>query len=169
MNNKILEQYGFHFPQSGIATNAAEAVRIASKIGFPVAMKISSPDILHKVDVGGVRLGLYTPDQVQTVFAEILENIRFQAPKALINGVQLEEMCSGGIEIFIGLINDIQFGPSITFGLGGTLIEMLNDVSYRVLPIERADAESMLNEIKARKILDGYRGLPNVSHPMLVD
>jgi 3-hydroxypropionyl-CoA synthetase (ADP-forming) len=169
MTHQILEQYNYHLPRSGLATCAVEAAQIASGIGFPVALKIVSPDILHKIDVGGVYLNLYTPEQVQTAFTNILENVKRQAPQAEILGVQVEEMCTGGVEIFIGLINDAQFGPSITFGLGGTFVEVLNDISYRVLPIEHADAEAMLDEIKGRKILNGYRGLPTISRSMLVD
>jgi 3-hydroxypropionyl-CoA synthetase (ADP-forming) len=168
-SRQLLEEYGFIRPRRATAQTPGEAGQVAREIGFPVALKVASADIIHKVDVGGVQLNLFNEQQVKAAYRQIMQNVKDRAAHAAVSGVEVEEMCTGGVEIFIGLINDAQFGPSITFGLGGIFVEVLDDVSYRVLPIQRSDAEAMIAEIKGQKILNGYRGLPAVSHPMLVD
>ncbi len=162
-------KYGFTVPQSGIAASADEAARLAGRLGFPVVLKVLSPDIIHKTDVGGVELGLDSADAVRAAYHRILENVREKAPQARIEGVRVEEMCQQGTEVIIGLNNDPQFGPVIMFGLGGVFTEVLHDVSFRVLPITGDDARCMIQEIKAHSILAGYRGQPPVSMETLVD
>jgi 3-hydroxypropionyl-CoA synthetase (ADP-forming) len=164
-----LAQYGFEAPRAGLAATASEAVRLAAEIGFPVALKISSPDILHKTDIGGVLLNLRTPDEVGQGYDRIMAAARAAHPQAIVDGVEVQEMVSRGVEIIIGLLDDPQFGPVIMLGLGGVLTEVLKDVSFRVLPIERSDARQMLLELKGYSILQGYRGQPSVSEEMLVD
>ncbi len=164
-----LERYGFQRPRSGLATNADEAAALAAQIGFPVVLKIASPDILHKTDVGGVALGLDSAEGVRSAFSRMIESVQTKAPEARIEGVQVEEMCQGGVEVIIGLLHDAQFGPVIMFGLGGVWTEVLNDVSFRVLPITPRDAQRMIHEIQGRPLLAGYRGLPAVSDDLLVD
>lgn len=164
-----IAEYGFNTPQADTATEAGEAVRIANKIGFPVALKILSPDMVHKTDVGGVELNLRTEREVEAAFERIMTSVKGNCPKAGIEGVLVQEMCVEGHEIIIGLLDDAQFGPSIMFGLGGVFVEVLGDVAFRVLPIDEREASAMIEEIKGHRILDGYRGLPPVSREMLVD
>jgi 3-hydroxypropionyl-CoA synthetase (ADP-forming) len=169
MSGKLLKEYGFLIPQSGIVQTAEEAGEIAQSIGYPVVLKIVSPDIVHKLDVGGVALHLCTSDEVVKAYQRIMQSVTQQAPEAKIDGVLVQEMCSEGHEIVIGLSNDPQFGPNILFGIGGSLIELLQDVSLRLLPIHEADAEAMIEDIRGKELLNGYRGLPKVSRRMLVE
>jgi 3-hydroxypropionyl-CoA synthetase (ADP-forming) len=163
------QEYGFETPRSNLATTADEAATTASEIGFPVALKIVSPDILHKTEVGGVMLNLESPDAVRQAFERILASARAAHPQADIQGVEIQEMVTGGVEIIIGALDDPQFGPVIMFGLGGVFTEIMQDVSFRVLPIERRDAAQMIREIQGYPILQGYRGQPPVSEEMLID
>jgi len=164
-----LEDYGFVTPKSGLATSAREAAGLAKSIGFPVAAKIVSPQILHKTDIGGVELGLDSEQAVSDAFDRIMARAREKAPEAHLEGVSIEEMVTEGVEVIVGLIRDPQFGPALMFGLGGVFTEVLNDVSFRVLPITAADARSMIDEIQGKPLLRGYRGQPPVSDDLLVD
>ena len=157
------QKYGFIVPRGGITASADEAAALATRIGFPVVLKIVSPDIIHKTDVGGVELGLDSEDGVRAAFSRIMSGIGEEMPQARIEGVSVEEMCEQGIEIIIGLNNDGQFGPVVMFGLGGIFTEVLDDVSFRVLPITPDDAQNMIREIQGRALLEGYRGRPAVS------
>ncbi len=165
----MYRDYGFLAPQGGIATTPEEASELAAKIGFPVVLKIVSPDILHKTDVGGVELDCSSEEEAAAAFSRIMSSVRQKAPQARIEGVSVEEMCKKGVETIIGLNNDPQFGPVVMFGLGGIFTEVLNDVSFRVLPITREDARSMIEEIKGSAILRGFRGQAPVSMEMLID
>ncbi len=165
----MYQEYGFVGPRSRLVTNAEEAAYAATLIGYPVVMKIVSPDILHKTEVGGVVVGIQNEAEAQQAYERIVASVRTARPDARIEGVSVEEMVRQGVEIIIGLNNDAQFGPTIMFGLGGILTEILNDVSFRVLPIDRHDAAQMLDEIKGRRILEGYRGQPPVSRELLID
>lgn len=165
----MIEQYGFSIPRSELAPNPDEAVRLAEAIGYPVALKIASPDILHKTDIGGVLLNVRTAGEVREGFERIMEAAAHHCPGAQIQGVEVQEMVPGGSEVIIGLLDDPQFGPVIMFGLGGVFTEVLKDVSFRVLPIERADAHAMIGEIQGGALLRGYRGAEPVSEEMLVD
>jgi len=164
-----IASYGFKRPRAALATTSEEARHLAKSIGFPVVIKIASDDIVHKVDVGGVALNLRSVQEVEVAYKRVLRTVRAQVPQARLRGVTVEEMCSGGHEVVIGLLNDSQFGPAIMFGLGGTFIEVLKDVSFRLLPLHRSDARQMITEIKASKILQGYRGLPFVSADLLTN
>jgi len=166
---EVLGRFGFEMPRGGRAQDAEEAAEIASRIGSPVALKVASPDILHKTEVGGVRLGLSTPDEVRAAFRQMAEDVRRSAPQARILGADVEETVQGGAELFIGLQWNPQFGPVIAFGLGGIFTELLSDITFRLLPIEAEDAEEMLTEIRARKVLEGFRGREAVSREVLVD
>jgi 3-hydroxypropionyl-CoA synthetase (ADP-forming) len=142
---------------------------MASEIGFPVALKIDSPDILHRTDVGGVWLDLRTQDAVRAAYREMMRVVSERAPQAKIAGVCVEEMVSGGFEIIIGLKRDLQFGPVIMFGLGGIFTDLLEDVSFRILPITHDDAAAMIRETKGARVLAGYRGQTPVSQDLLVE
>jgi 3-hydroxypropionyl-CoA synthetase (ADP-forming) len=163
-----LSSYGFVFPRSGLATDEEQAARIAGAIGYPVALKMVSSDIMHKTDVGGVELDVGSDDEVRRACRRIRESVASRAPHARVDGIRVEEMVSRGIEVIFGLKDDAQFGQVIMFGLGGIFTELLDDVSLRVLPIEEIDAREMLSEIRGAGILRGYRGRPAVSEDMLV-
>ncbi len=169
MSVPSLSEYGFVQPRGGLARDADEAATLAAQIGYPVALKISSPDILHKTDVGGVRLGLDSEEAVRAAFSRMMAAAQEKAPEARLEGVRVEEMVPRGFEIIIGLKQDAQFGPVIMFGLGGIFTELLDDVSFRVLPISRGDARQMVTETRGARILQGYRGQAPVSPDLLVD
>ena len=167
--DRLLDGYGFSVPKHRLAVTAEDAAELGAEIGFPVVLKISSPDILHKLDVGGVELGVGNKEEAKAAFRRICSAVGERSPDAKIDGVRVEETCADGFEIFIGLENNPQFGPTIVFGLGGIFAEVMQDVTFRVLPIDRDDAAEMLREIAGRKILEGYRGLPAASQELLID
>lgn len=167
---QILQAYGLKIPKSEIAEDPDEAVRIASQIGFPVVLKIASPDILHKTDVGGVKVGLRNPEEVRDAYELMVYRAQRYVPDARIWGCLVQEMVpSGGIEVLIGMNRDPQFGPLVTFGLGGIYVETIKDVTFRVAPFSPLEAEEMLSEIRAHAILDGVRGLPPADKAAIVD
>ncbi len=155
---RILTYYGFQFPKRAPAKTSEEAARIAAQIGFPVVMKILSPDILHKTDVGGVRVDIKTPQEAEEAFLEITANARRIMPDAFIKGVMVFEMLKGGKEVILGVTYDRTFGHMIMFGLGGIYVEVLKDVAFRIVPVARRDALAMVNEIKTVGLLRGARG-----------
>jgi len=152
-----------------LATSKKEAVEIAAKMGFPVVMKIVSPDISHKSDVGGVKLGIQNATQAGKAYSEILASVKKHDRKARIVGVTVQKMARQGLEIIIGMTKDAQFGPVIMFGLGGILVEILKDVSFRIVPLEKRDAAEMITEIKGFPVLKGYRGQEPANVPFLED
>src|SRR5438445_685097 len=158
----LCEACGIAVPQEGVATTAADAVRLAAKIGFPVVMKIVSPQILHKTEAGGVMVGVRSAAAAQEAFTTIVANARRHDPKATIDGVQVQQMLSGGQEVIIGAVTDPAFGKLVAFGLGGILVEVLKDITFRLAPATRGDAWSRLASIAAAEILRGVRGAPSV-------
>jgi acetyltransferase len=154
----ILEAYGFRFPRHALAQTSQEAVRAFEEMRRPVVLKIVSPDILHKTDVGGVRVGLSDPDSVARAFVEITSSARRMVPSAWLAGVSVQEMVTGGRELILGMSRDPQFGPLLMFGLGGINVEVLKDVSFRVAPLSRRDAVEMIREIRAYPLLSSFRG-----------
>ncbi len=166
----ILKAYGLKIPKSSLAKNVDEAVELAAEIGYPVVMKIASPDILHKTDVGGVKVGLESADQVRDAYDLMIYRTERFLPEAQIWGCQVQEMApAGGLEVLIGMNRDPQFGPLVTFGLGGIYVEALKDVTFRVAPFTRLDAQAMLSEIRSKALLDGVRGKPAVDKEAIVD
>ena len=166
----ILKAYDLKIPRSKLAKTAEEAVAVAGELGYPVVMKIASPDILHKTDVGGVKVGLESADQVRDAFDLMIFRTERYLPEAEIWGCQVQEMAPpGGLEVLIGMNRDPQFGPLVTFGLGGIYVEALKDVTFRVAPFTRKEAEAMLTEIRSRALLEGVRGNPPVDEEALVD
>ncbi len=154
----VQEAYGIPLPKSVIAATADEAVTAAEQIGYPVVMKIASPDILHKSDIGGIKLNITSASEVRDAFDLLVYRGRRFMPDANIWGCQVQQMVKGGREIIIGVSRDPQFGPLIMFGLGGIYVEALKDVTFRVAPIDRRNAKEMLNEIRSYKLLRGVRG-----------
>jgi acyl-CoA synthetase (NDP forming) len=154
---KVLETYGIQLAKCSLAKNAEEAVRLAAEIGYPVVMKVVSPDIIHKTEFGGVKVGVNTAEAVRDSYKEILENVGRYEPEARITGVMVQAMARGQ-EAILGLKRDFQFGAAIMFGLGGIYTEVLKDVSFRVAPITRQDAMDMIHEIRSFPLLSGARG-----------
>jgi acyl-CoA synthetase (NDP forming) len=144
--------------EARLAATRQEAVSVAKELGYPVALKVVSPQITHKTDVGGVKLGLGTAKEVRTAFDEILKAARRAEPDAIIDGVSVQRMAEPGIEVIVGMTTDAQFGPVLMFGLGGVLVEVLKDVAFRVVPITGRDARQMVRDIQAFPLLQGYRG-----------
>jgi len=163
----VCEAYGIKLPAEGVATTAEGAVTLASSIGYPVVMKIVSPDILHKTEAGGVLVGPKSAEQVAQGFATLIANARKYNAKAEILGVQIQQMLLGGQEVIIGAVTDPAFGKLVAFGLGGILVEVLKDITFRLAPASHEDALSMLDGIAAAEILRGVRGAPPVDREAL--
>jgi acetate---CoA ligase (ADP-forming) len=167
---RLFQLHGAPVPPAQLATSEDEAVRIASELDAPVVMKIVSPDILHKTDAGGVKLKLVDKPGFRQAYAEIMKNAHAYNPKADIRGVLVEPMVQqSGVEIIIGTKIDEQFGPVIMYGLGGIMVEILKDVSFRVLPISRLTARMMIDETMSAPILRGVRGTPPCDEKALVN
>jgi acetyl coenzyme A synthetase (ADP forming)-like protein len=165
----VLECYGFTVPQSRLAETPEQAVEIAQEIGYPVVMKIASPDILHKTDVGGVKLNLASPDDVRDAFDLMVYRAGRYVPGARVWGCQVQQMVTGGREVLVGMSRDPQFGPLVAFGLGGIYVEALKDVAFRVAPFSRQEAGEMIREIRSYPLLEGVRGEPAADHDAMVD
>ena len=153
----ILEQWGIPIVPCEVATSGEEALGLSHSIGFPVALKILSPDIIHKAEAGGVKLNLHTDQDVRSGFDEIIENSKRNFPSARIFGVTVQKMVSG-IEVVIGVTKDPQFGHVLMFGMGGGWVELLKDTTFRLIPIDAADADEMIRDIEGFPLLKGYRG-----------
>ncbi|WP_435594513.1 acetate--CoA ligase family protein [Streptomyces panacea] len=165
----VTDAYGIPTPGEALAESADDAVAVAARLGFPVAMKIVSPEILHKTDAGGVRIGVTSAADVRSAFTTIVSNARKYDPKARILGVQVQQMVPAGTEILIGTVTDPTFGKVVAFGLGGVLVEVLKDVTFRLAPATKDDALSMLDGIRAAEILRGVRGGAAVDRDALAD
>ncbi|MEA2890240.1 MAG: hypothetical protein QOI05_1033 [Bradyrhizobium sp.] len=154
----VCDAYGIPVPKEGVAKSATEAVKLANGMGFPVVMKIVSPDILHKTEAGGVMVGVKTADDVEKNYATILANAKKYKSDAKIEGIQVQQMLLGGQEVIIGAVTDGSFGKLVAFGLGGVLVEVLKDITFRMAPATKEDALSMLDGIQAAEMLKGVRG-----------
>lgn len=163
-SKEILGEYGIKVPKYALVTNSEEAVQKSKEIGFPLVAKIVSPDILHKTDVGGVKVGLSSEDEVKQAFDDMFNRLK---EKFDVKGVLLEKMVPKGVELIVGLQNDSQFGPSIMVGLGGIYTELFKDVSFRVLPVSKSEATRMLESLRGKDILKGFRGSKPVDLDML--
>ena len=157
-SKQLLKQAGIDVVETRLASSKEEAVAISEELGFPVALKIASPDIVHKSDADGVRLELENTGAVARAYDAILQSARQQYPKAKIMGVAVQKMARPGVEVIIGMSKDEQFGPVLMFGLGGILVEVLKDVAFRLVPLTKRDAAEMVREIKGYPVLEGYRG-----------
>ena len=164
---RLIKEAGIPVVETVLATTKKEAISLSHQLGFPVALKIVSPDIIHKSDAGGVKLGLGNAAQVGKAYSEILSSIKKHNPQARIQGVSVQKMARPGIEIIIGMTKDQQFGPVLMFGLGGILVEVLKDVSFRIVPLTPRDAHEMIREIKGYPVLEGYRGHEPADVPFL--
>jgi len=155
---QLLKEAGIAVVETRLATSKEKAMALSEKLGFPVVMKIASVDVVHKSDAGGVKLGLKTTAQVGKAYDEIMKSIKKAFPQARIQGVSVQTMAKQGAEVIIGMSKDAQFGPVLMFGLGGVLVEILKDVSFRIVPLQPRDASEMIRDIKGFPLLQGYRG-----------
>ena len=149
---------GIPVVESRLATSQQEAVALARELGFPVVLKIVSPEIIHKSDIGGVKVGLNNEAEASRAYDEVMAAAKSANPTAPVHGVSVQRMAPPGVEVIIGMTRDQQFGPVLMFGLGGVMVEVLKDVAFRIVPLTRRDARQMVREIKGYPILEGYRG-----------
>ena len=166
---KLLSRYGIPVTEEDIAKSPEEAVQIANRIGYPVVLKVASPQIIHKTDAGAIKLNIPNETELVTAYHEVVANSRKYDPKAEIQGVLVQEMIKDGREVIIGMSRDPQFGATIMFGLGGVFVEVLEDTSLRVAPLTRRDAEEMVREVKAYKMLQVFRGKPEADIDGIID
>jgi acetyltransferase len=165
----LLEAYGIPLVKGGEAHSPLEAAEVAKRIGFPVAMKIISPQLLHKSEAGGIVLNLRSADEVTAAYEQLFSSIRVKMPHAELRGVLIEQMAPRGQEVIVGLRRDPGFGPVVMFGLGGIYVELFKDVSFRVAPVSPEDALEMIRETRAGKLLTGFRGAPPADLDSVVD
>jgi acyl-CoA synthetase (NDP forming) len=157
-SKQVLEGAGIPIASAQLAATREEAVAVAGQIGLPVVLKIVSPDISHKSDVGGVKLNLGSEEEVAAAFDEIVAAARRAEPGATVLGVSVQKMARPGVEVIMGMTKDPQFGPVLMFGLGGVFVEVLKDVAFRIVPLEPRDARQMIRDIQGFPVLEGFRG-----------
>ena len=165
----LAKYYGIPTPNAVLVKSPKEAYDLADRVGYPIALKVVSPDISHKSDVGGVKLGLMNREDTAKAVEEMLRTVPTKAPNARIAGIIMYKMAPPGLEVIVGGVRDNVFGAAVMFGLGGIFVEVLKDVSFRISPLSREDAIEMIEEIKASKILSGYRGQPPVDVHAIAD
>jgi acetyltransferase len=156
----LIAAWGIPVTQEVRVDSADAAVEAAQRLGYPVVLKVDSPDILHKTEAGVVRLGVRDAAQVRTAYADILARAAAYAPNATISGVLVQEMITEGVEVIVGVSYDAQLGPTILFGSGGVMVEVYNDIALRRCPITQAEAHTMLSDVKGARVLHGFRGRP---------
>src|SRR5216684_5444469 len=163
----VCDAYDIAVPKEGVARSAQEAGKLAQGMGFPVVLKIVSPDILHKTEAGGVVVGVKSAEEAEKAYDRIISNAKSYKSGARIEGVQVQQMLQGGQEVIIGAVTDPSFGKLVAFGLGGVLVEVLKDITFRLAPASKEDALSMLDGIQAAEILRGVRGAKPVDRGAL--
>ena len=166
---RVAEAYGVPIPPQHLAKSEEEAAEAAERIGYPVVLIVESPDIVHKTEVGGIKLGLESREQVVQAFREIMASVSERAPEAEIRGIVVRKMVPKGVEVIVGVHRDPCFGPLVMFGSGGVLVELLKDVSFRIAPLAVEDVREMISETKVCKVLEGYRGMPVADMERLVE
>jgi acyl-CoA synthetase (NDP forming) len=157
-SKQLLTCLGIRTTKMRLATSRDEAVAVSREVGYPCVLKISSPDIVHKSDAGGVKVGLAGEEQVAEAYEAVMSSCRDRFPAAAIEGVTVQDMAPPGLEVIVGVATDPQFGPVLMFGLGGVWVEVLKDVSFRIVPLTVDDARSAVAEIRAARLLEGFRG-----------
>ena len=157
-SKKLLGQAGIPVVETRLVRTKRETISVSKEMGFPVVLKITSPDIVHKSDSGGVKLGIANATQASKAYSEIMSSIKQKYPGAIIHGLTVQKMAPPGIQVIVGMNKDPQFGPVLMFGLGGILVELLKDVSFSIVPVTKRDAAEMIREIKGYPLLEGYRG-----------
>jgi acyl-CoA synthetase (NDP forming) len=165
----LLGKYGIAYPAHDYVQSAAGAVKAAERLGFPVVLKVVSPDATHKSDVGGVAVSIQGADSVEPAFEAIVQSVRSHVPDARIPGMLVCQQAPPGLEVIVGGLQDAMFGPALMFGLGGIFAEVLEDVTFRIVPVERPDAQEMIREIRGYRLLAGTRGHGGYDVEALVD
>ena len=166
---ELLALYGLPVPDQAVAHTAKEAVEFAEQIGYPVIAKVSSPDILHKTDIGGIRANLKTPTDVKSAYTDIIKNCAKHMPAAGIKGVLIQKFLPVGKEFIIGALRDQTFGPLVMVGLGGIYTELFRDTAFRIAPVSHKQAYEMFQQLKSWKLLLGMRGAPKADIDTLAD
>lgn len=162
-SKQILSEAGIDVVETVLAANADEAVKAGETLGYPLAMKIVSTDITHKTDAGGVVLNVADEAALKASYDQMMASVRKRFPDAEIQGISVQPMATEGVEVIIGMSQDVQFGPMLMFGVGGIYVELFKDVAFRIVPLTRRDAREMITEIKAQALLNGFRGSPPVN------
>lgn len=168
-SKELIKEAGIAVNDTKLARSRNEAVSISNQMGYPVVLKIASQDVTHKSDAGGVKLAITSPEEVGKAYDEILSSVGQKYPQAVIQGITVQKAAHPGVEVIIGMFKDAQFGPVLMFGLGGILVEILKDVSFRIVPLTKKDAASLIREIKGYPLLEGYRGREAVDISSLED
>ncbi len=168
-SKEVLKEAGIAVTETILTTTVDEAVSISEQLGFPVALKIVSNDITHKTDAGGVELNIANEEQVGDAYDRMIASAKEKFPDAVIDGISVQKMAEKGVEIIIGMSKDPQFGPMLMFGIGGVFVELLKDVSFKLVPLTEDDAKDMISQIKARPLLQGFRGSEPVNEEAIVD
>jgi acyl-CoA synthetase (NDP forming) len=168
-SKELLRSLGISTTQMKLAASKEQAITVSKQIGYPCVLKVSSPDITHKSDAGGVKVGLADDAAVAQAYDDIMASCKAKFPAAFIEGVTVQEMARPGLEVIVGMATDPQFGPVLMFGLGGVWVEVLKDVSFKIAPLTKGDAAKAVREIKAARLLDGFRGSEPVDTSALED
>lgn len=168
-SKELIKEAGINVTETRLARSRDEAIRISGRIGYPVVLKIASQEITHKSDAGGVKLGIMTSEGAGEAYDQILHSVAEKYPKAAVQGVTVQKAARPGVEVIIGMFKDSQFGPVLMFGLGGIWVEILKDVSFRIVPLMKKDAASLIREIKGYPLLEGRRGREAVDLTSLED
>jgi acetyl-CoA synthetase (ADP-forming) len=168
-SKELLKEAEIPMIETKLARNKREALSLSKELGFPVVLKIVSPDVVHKTDCGGVSLDINNASQVANSYTKIMTNVIQKYPKANIHGISIQKMAFPGIEVVVGVTKDAQFGPVLMFGLGGIFVEVLKDVSFGILPLSGREALQMIKEIKGYHLLEGHRGQKAINISILVD
>lgn len=168
-SKQLLRELGIHTTVMVLATSRESAVALSREVGYPCVLKVSSADITHKSDAGGVRVGLNDGQEVAEAYDAIMSSCRSGFPDAVIEGVTVQNMAAPGLEIIVGMATDPQFGPVIMFGLGGVWVEVLKDVSFKIAPLTKKDATKAIREIRSYRLLEGFRGSDPVDTAALED
>lgn len=166
---EVLASYGFNLPPAHITTDVDEAAKLAKKLGYPIVLKIDSPEILHKTDVGGILIDIRNEEELRSGFKDLLNKVRQRRPEARIEGVQIQKMIKGGKELILGVTMDPNFGPLVMAGLGGIYVEVLRDISFRIVPVTDEDAKEMIENLKGYLLLKGIRGEKPVNLKLVVE
>jgi acyl-CoA synthetase (NDP forming) len=166
---QLLSEYGIPYPEHRVARSAEEGMRLAAELGYPVVLKVVSPDVVHKSDAGGVVTEIAGPDELQEAYREVLQAVKAAVPEARVEGTLVCKQAPEGFEVIVGGLDDPTFGPTVMFGLGGVRTEVHNDVVFRVTPLETTDAEEMIREIDAYPLLTDAAGQPRYDLQALVE
>ncbi len=166
-SKELVREAGINVTETQLARSRDEAVRLSGRMGFPVVLKIASRQITHKSDAGGVKLGIRTSEEAGEAYDQILHSVSGKHPEAILQGVTVQKAARPGIEVIMGMFKDGQFGPVLMFGLGGIWVEVLKDVSFRIVPLKKRDAASLIREIKGYPLLEGRRGREGADLPSL--